>query len=84
MMEDEMTTTKEYLNPVESGAATVIARKPCRAGSGHIVLCFLGLDNPTPYVVWLEFVSQGRTVYEHGDYFHQDDILEAAKAFAKR
>lgn len=79
-------TAKVALNPVEAGAATVIARKPCRAGGGHIVLCFLGLEHPTPYVTWLEYVSQhtGRTVYESGNYFYPDEIHNAAKDFNRR
>ncbi len=77
----------QTLNPVEAGAATIIARKQVLLSKpAHIVLAFLGLDHPTPYVTWLEYVSPftGRTVYESGHYFYEGDIQNAAADFNKR
>ncbi len=78
ILDDEIERTNtaiDPLNPVEAGAAIVIARKTCHGRDGEsIVLAFLGLDHVTPYVTWLEYESPvtGRTVYSNGHYFYAD------------
>lgn len=79
--------TKQYLNPVESGAATVIARKESKRKGQHIVLAFLGIEHPTPYVTWLEYVpdrATNKVVYETGHYFYGGDIASAVADYEKR
>lgn len=81
-----MTTAVRTLNPVETGAATVIARK-CSSRAGiQIVLCFLGLDHPTPYVTWLEYKDgvDGSTQYQSGHYFYEGEIANAVKDLKER
>lgn len=85
---------KKPLNPVESGAATVIARVHCDRRVNYdtqdqrdfYVLCFLGLDHVTPYVTWREFpaTDENSAYYEHGEYFYAGQIADAVLSLQRR
>ena len=87
-IEAQNTALKTPLNPVEAGAAIVIARKAAKLrGIGEsIVLAFLGLDHVTPYVTWSEFTDAetGRVHYETGHYFYDGEISDATADFDRR
>jgi hypothetical protein len=84
-MEEDMTTAT--LNPVESGAATVIARRYKK--DYRIVLAFLGISHVTPYVTWIEYDYEDReggkrVTYTNGHYFHSIDLVEAVEDYVER
>lgn len=72
-----------YQNPVEAGAAVIIDR--VKGAHRNYVLACLGLEHPTPYVVWEEHTRpNGRKLYLSGDYFFKGQLLKAAEVLARR